>query len=102
MGSFLDETAFVQHENTIGPLDGGQTMGDDKGRTPFHHPLESLLYKPLGFGIKRGGGFVQQKNSGVLENGPGDGNTLSLPAGQINPFFSYHGLITVRKTCDEL
>ena len=52
MGALLDETAFVQHENAIGPLDRGQTMGDDKGRTAFHHPLESLLHKPLRFGVE--------------------------------------------------
>lgn len=33
MGPRLRHAALVQHQNTVGPADGGQAVGDDKAGT---------------------------------------------------------------------
>ena len=51
-------------------------MGDDQGGSMGHQPDQGLPDFPLGHGVQMGGGFVPDQDGGVLEQGPGDGQTL--------------------------
>ena len=48
MGAAFDHPAFFQHENLIGPLNGGESMGYDKGRAAGAETPERLLDQALG------------------------------------------------------
>jgi hypothetical protein len=52
MGTYLNDLAFLQDHNAISILDGGQTVGDDKGRSAVTQPFQSLMYLALGLGIQ--------------------------------------------------
>src|SRR5690606_30896493 len=54
---------------------------------------EGILYQLFRFGIQCRGGFIQNQNRWVLQNGPGNRNTLSLPTGEFGTTVSYHRLI---------
>src|SRR5512146_1572891 len=45
------KTAFIQDENAIGPLDGGETKGDHERGSAFHQLLQRLLHQPLRFAV---------------------------------------------------
>lgn len=37
----LDHPTAIQHHDAVGPLHGGQTMGDDERRAPLHQALDA-------------------------------------------------------------
>ena len=42
--ALLDDASVVHHTDDVGIADGGETMGNDKGGTPFHDVVHSLLH----------------------------------------------------------
>src|SRR6185437_8568080 len=46
MRSGLDDPSVLEHDNTIGMLDGRQAMRDDDGRAAAHQFLERILDQP--------------------------------------------------------
>lgn len=81
MGAPLNDAAVIHHQDLIGVLDGSQTMGDGENGLPPCQGCERLLDQMLILRVYAGGGLVQDHNGSVLQNGPGDGNTLLLSAG---------------------
>ena len=59
----------------------------------------NLLFR---FGIESGGGFVEKKDGGVLQNRARDGEALLLPAGKEHPFVADDGVVLLRLLQDEL
>src|SRR5207237_7563491 len=76
----LDNLAAHQDDDPIGAPDGRQAVRDDERRAVGHQPLERLLHQALGLGVERRGGLVEDQDRRVLEQRPGDGETLTLPA----------------------
>ena len=74
------EAPFVQDEDAIGSLDGRQTVSNHKGRSAFHELLQCLLDEPFRLTVEGRGGFIQQQDSWIFHDGPGNGNALSLTA----------------------
>ena len=66
MSSLLDDLAFFKNVNLVRVLDGGEAVGDDEGGAVFHQAVEGGLDLALGFGIDRGGRFVEQEDGRVL------------------------------------
>src|SRR6266705_1255556 len=52
--SGLGDTARVQHDDAICPLDGGEPMGDHERCAAFHERFESLLNVALRFAVQGG------------------------------------------------
>ena len=80
MAAFLDDTALVHDNDTVGALDGGQAMGDDQRRATLHQMLKGRLHGCLAFRIERAGRLVEEKNGRVLQNCTGNGDALALAA----------------------
>ena len=57
---------------------------------------------PLGFGIERGGGFVEQDQRRVLEQRARDRDALALAAGELQPVFPDRRVVSVRERHDEI
>ena len=84
VGALLDDVAVLEHQDQVGVLDGGQTVGDDKAGAVFGEPVHGLLCNELGPGIHRGGSFVQNQHWVVLNHGSGNGQQLLLAGGDRN------------------
>ena len=74
MGSFFHDLAL------IGALNGTEPMRHDEGSAVDHKALQRLLDQPFGLRIQGGGGLVEQENSGILQNGSRNSDTLALTA----------------------
>ncbi len=53
----------------------------------------------LGFVIRvcKGGGLIQDQYGGIFQHGPGNGNALLLPAGQMHPLAADDGMDPLRE-----
>ena len=77
------DVPVVQDHYLVGIADGGQAMGYDDGGTALEDTLESLLNQYLSVGVYVGGGFVQDENLGVSDDGPGEAEKLTLTHAEI-------------------
>ena len=55
----------------------------------------------FGMAVERGGGFVEDEDRRILENGAGDGDTLFLAAGELEPAFAHERVHAVGQACDQ-
>jgi len=62
----------------------------------LHQPRQGFLHQGLALGVERGGGFVEQQQRRIAQDGAGDGDALALAARQCHAAFAEHGLVTVR------
>ena len=98
----LNDAALVQHDNHVRVENGGEPVRDANGRAALHQFVERGLHGAFGFGVERAGGFIQNQNRRVLQNGAGDGEALALAAGKGNAFFADDGVETLRLLRDEV
>ena len=94
MGAAFHDRALFQHMDPVGVHDGGQAVCDEDGDLlPCGGDLADggadLL---LGDGVEGGGGLVEQKDPGLPEQGPRDGESLPLAAGQFEAAFPDQGV----------
>src|SRR5438105_1632241 len=61
-----------------------------------------MLNKFLRLGIKTGGGFVENQNARVGEDGAGDRNALALPAGKLYAALADDGVVAIGETFGKL
>src|SRR4029077_6180409 len=85
--------AGLDDQNLIGAPDGGETVSDDEGGAAAHQVAQPLLNERLGLGIEAGGGFVENEDAWIGENGARDGNPLLLPAGKTYAAFPNDGVV---------
>ena len=58
-------------------------MGDRQGGAAVRHSAQRRLDVLFGTAVQGAGGLVQDQNPRVFQNGPGDGDSLLLAAGQL-------------------
>ncbi len=73
-------------------------MGDDQRRAVGRDLVEGGLNFPLGMGVERRSGFVEQQDARPLEDGAGDGNPLLFAARQFQAVLADAGFIAVGQT----
>ena len=101
MCAHVDDASAVHHHDAVGALHSGESMGDDEGGAPLHGLFERGLHSPFALRVERAGGFVQQQQRGVLQNGAGDADALALSAGQAHAAFAQIGVVALRQFADE-
>src|SRR5262245_10174738 len=77
-------------------------MCDHYCRSPLAQMLDRALNLPLGFGIERGSGLVEEDDRRVLEQRACDCDALALAAGELQPMFSYGRVVSARERHDEI
>src|SRR5579875_2652825 len=102
VGAGFGDFAGLEHYDFVGLADGGEPMGDDEDGAALHEGGERLLDEALGFGIEVGGGFVEDEDGRVFEQGAGDGNALALAAAELEAAFADDGPIAGGQLVDEL
>src|SRR5713101_3310771 len=79
----FDHAAVLDDEDAIGIHDGMQPMRDHDSRSSATEMLDGALHLPLGFGIERSGGLVQEDDRGILEQRARNRDALALAAGEL-------------------
>ncbi len=77
-------------------------MGDDDRRPPLHQPVQRLQHQGLALRVERAGRLVEDEHRRVAQHGPGDGNPLSLAAGQLHAALADARLVAVGEGGDEV
>jgi len=101
-GAGLDDAAVLEHEDAGGVAHGREPVGDHEGGAVLHHLVERRLHLALGFRVQRAGGFVEDEDGRVLEDGAGDREALALAAGQRAAAFADRRRERVRRALDEV
>lgn len=92
MVSGLEDLTLVEHEDDVCVLDGAESVHDGDGGAVLCGDFKGGLDDLLGLGVERGGGFVEEEDLGVSDQGAGDGDTLFLAAGQHDGFVADFGV----------
>ena len=85
MRAALGDSAVVEDDDLIGVDDRRKAVGDHHRGAAPGDSVERFLDGLLGAAVERRGGFVEDQDRGVLEQGAGDGDALLLAADSLSP-----------------
>ena len=102
VGSAFYDLTLLYDEDLVGSADGGEAVGDDEGGAALHEEIEAVLDHGFGLGVEGAGGFVEDEDAGVGEDGAGDGDALALAAGELDAALAYDGVVLLGETLGEL
>ena len=94
--------AVVEDQDLVGGLDGRQPVGDHDRRPPGQGRGQRLLDEQLGLRVEVGGGLVEDHHGRILEQDPGDGQPLLLPAGQPVAPLADDGVVALGQRGDQV
>ena len=77
-------------------------MGHDDRRPAHLESVQGLLYEPLRFVVQRRRGLVEEQDRRVLQDRPGDGHALALPARQPRAPIADDRVVAVGQRRDEV
>ena len=66
-------------------LNGAEIVGNPKASFGVGEPLEGLANKGFAGAVQAAGGFIENHNGGLANGGAGNGNALTLTAGEGGP-----------------
>ncbi len=101
VGSHLDDLASVEHDDGVGFVDRGKSMGDDEAGAITDQGIEGGLDALLGPGVNAGCCLVEDEHVGVRNNGPGDRQQLSLTLGEPFTPSGQDSVVTLGQAFDE-
>jgi len=78
--AFFDDFALLQHDQSIGRLQGAEAVGDRECRPPFDQPIEGLLDLLFRFRIDGAGRFVEDQDARIVQDRPSDADALAFAA----------------------
>ena len=84
--SFFYQLPFLQHDNGVGVLDGGESVGNHKRGHLTElglHFVDRLLDLSFVDFVKSAGGLVEDQQTGFLDKGASESNSLLLTAGKL-------------------
>ena len=87
MRALLDDLAVFDDDDFIRIADGGEAVGDDKTGASLHEAQQGFLDSRFGARVHAGGGFVEDEDARVSEDGAGDGEQLALSLAEIGSAF---------------
>ena len=96
------EPALVHDHDAVRVGDRAEPVGNDEGRAVLEEQVEGLVDLVLGLGVDLAGGFVEDEDRRVAEDGPGDGDPLPLPAGERRPVLADDRVVAAGDLLDEL
>jgi hypothetical protein len=100
--ALLDDAALFEDEDAVHGAEGGEAVGDADDGAVFGEVVDGFLDFGFGLGIERGGGFVEDEDGGVADEGAGDGDALALAAGEALAAFAERGVVALRQGLDEV
>ena len=97
----FDDAALVHDEDLVGVADGGKAVGDDDGGASGQEALKGLLNEFFRGGVHAGGGFVEDEDGAVFEQGAGDADSLFFADAELDAAFADLGVVAVGELGDE-
>src|SRR4051794_30712112 len=79
-------------------VEGGRGTGNS---LPFYEPLQRVLDKELGLGVKRASSLVEDEHRRILEEGVGNGDALLLAAREGDAALTDERVVAVVERVDE-
>lgn len=92
VGALFGYSALVHHDNVVGILHGGQSVGYHEHGFPASKVGKCLPDKVLVFGVGKGSSFVEHHDGRIFQNGTGKHYALLFAAGEVCSLRSYHGV----------
>ena len=92
MGAVLRHPAVLHHIDTVRPGHICQPVGDEDDRLLPGQAADDLHDHLLALRVNVGGGLVKDVHRRVVEQGPCQGQSLALAAGEVAAFFKDRGL----------
>ena len=77
-------------------------MRNDKGGAAAQQRGQAGLYEVFGFGVDAGGGFVEDEQARVGEQGPHETEQLALAVTEQAPALTHIGIIAIGEAHDEI
>jgi hypothetical protein len=78
----LGNAALMQQKDLVHALEAADPVGYQQQAAPLGPPQDLLHHGLFGVGIESLGGFVEDQDRRLLEQGAGDGQTAYLAAGE--------------------
>ena len=101
-GAGFDNLTVLQDHNLVCIGDGAHAVGDDDDGLVLHEFRNALLNLGFVFDVEACGGFVEEHDGGVLEDGAGDGDSLAFAAGECIAVFTDDCVVTLRELLDKV
>lgn len=101
LAAFGFDPAALQHDNVVGMLNGGQPVRDDKQRFASGQLRKAPLNLVLVFGVRKGGGFVENDDRRILQNHAGNGDALLFTAREAFARLACGRVVALRQLFDE-
>ena len=83
MRALFDNLSVVDDDDVVRIADGAQSVRDHKRSPPLHQAQQRFLDARFGARVNTAGGFIQNQNAGIGENGARDCQKLALPLTEI-------------------
>jgi hypothetical protein len=80
--AILDEAAALDGDDAVGAAHRREAVGDDEDGAALGDPAHVLLDDPLALIVERAGRLVEDEDPRIGDEGAGDGDALTLPAGE--------------------
>ena len=102
MGALVGETPLIQHQNLVRPANLRQAMGNEKGGALAANSPHRLLNLVFCGAVDGAGTVIQNQNAGIGKEGTGNGNALTLSAGQRDAPLAHFCFIPFIKAHDKV
>jgi hypothetical protein len=94
--------AAVEDDDLVGGQDRGEPVRDHDRRTSAQQRAQRGLDVVLGNRVQVGGGLVEDQDTRVAQDHPGDRHPPLLPTGQPMAALAHHGVVPVGQCGDEV
>src|SRR5580658_5528908 len=95
MSALFRYHACLENNDFVGIPNGAETVRDRDDGSSFHEAFQSFDHEPLGFGVERCGGLVEDKNRCVANDSASDSDSLPLPSGEGESALAHQGVVAV-------
>lgn len=101
MRALFNNLAFLHDDEAVEVGDRGQAVGDGDDGFAFHQIKKGVLDELFGLAVQRAGGFIEYQDGCVFQDGPRDGDTLTLSAGKLYAAFTDQRVIAIGQVGDK-
>ena len=101
-GADFGDLVFVENDNLVSICDGAHAVRDDDDGLVLHEFRNALLNLGFVFDVEACGGFVEEHDGSVFEDGAGDGDSLAFATGERVAVFADDGVVALRKLANKI
>ena len=98
----FDDLTILQDHDLVSICDGTHAVGDDDDGLVLHEFRDALLNLGFVFDVEACGGFIEEDDGSVLEDGASDGDALAFAAGERVSVFADDGVVALRELLNKV